>query len=291
MKSSKTHRNPDEAGLDWRVKTLADVRRLIVEADPEIVEERKWIKPTNPAGVPVWSHAGIVCTGETYKQAVKLTFARGAALQDPHKLFNAGLEGNVRRAIDISQGMTLDATAFKALIREAVALNEEFQSAKGKPGQKAISKALPERTTKPKPRRAASSDKVVLLTGGNPQIAKGDGDAPVQAFIAAMPGWKQDVGRRLDALISRLLPKARKAVKWNTPFYGVEGEGFFLGFHCMTKYVKVAFFNGASLDPMPPVESKQKAVRYLHIHENEAIDEKQLARWIKQASKMPGWTP
>ena|SRR5687767_5716151 len=131
-----------------------------------------------------------------------------------------------------------------------------------------------------------------LLSGGNPQIAKADGDAPVQAYIAAMPGWKRDVGRRLDALIVRTLPGVRKAVRWNTPFYGVEGgvegRGWFLGFHCITKYVKVAFFRGASLRPVPPVESKQKDVRYFHIHENDAIDEALLAGWIRQASDLPG---
>ncbi len=135
----------------------------------------------------------------------------------------------------------------------------------------------PKRATKPR-----------VLAGGNPQIAKGDGDAPVQAFIAAMPGWKRDVGLSLDALIVRTVPGVRKAVRWNTPFYGVEGKGWFLGFHCLTKHVKVAFFNGVALKPMPPVESKQKRVRYLHIFEAEMIDEAQLARWIKRAAKLPG---
>jgi hypothetical protein len=130
-----------------------------------------------------------------------------------------------------------------------------------------------------------------LLSGGNPQIAKADGDAPVRAFIAAMPGWKQDVGRRLDRLISKTVPDVQKAVRWNTPFYGLEGRGWFLGFHCLTNYVKVAFMQGASLDPPPPVASKQKDVRYLHIHEDEPLDEKLLAAWIRQAAKLPGWKP
>ena len=125
-------------------------------------------------------------------------------------------------------------------------------------------------------------------SGGNPQIAKADGDAPVQAYIAAMPGWKRDVGRRLDALIVRTVPNVRKAVRWNTPFYGIEGQGWFLGFHCITKYVKVAFFRGASLRPLPPVESKQKDVRYLHIHEDDQLDEELVASWIRQASELPG---
>jgi hypothetical protein len=128
-----------------------------------------------------------------------------------------------------------------------------------------------------------------LLSGGNPQIPKGEGDAPVQAYIAAMPGWKRDVGRRLDALIERTVPDVRKAVKWNSPFYGVEGQGWFLSFHVFTRYVKVTFFRGASLDPVPPGESKQKEVRYLDIHEDDEWDEKLLASWIRQASKIPGW--
>ena len=131
--------------------------------------------------------------------------------------------------------------------------------------------------------------KPILLAGGNPQIAKADGDAPVQAYIAAMPGWKRDIGRRLDALIVRTVPKVRKAVKWNSPFYGIEGQGWFLDFHCFTKYVKVGFFRGASLRPVPPGESKVKDVRYLDIHEDDELDEAQLAGWVKQASQLPGW--
>jgi len=130
-----------------------------------------------------------------------------------------------------------------------------------------------------------------LLSGGNPQIAKGDGDAPVQAYIAAMPGWKSDIGRRLDALIVRTAPAVRKAVKWNSPFYGVEGQGWFLNFHCFTKYIKVAFFRGASLHPVPPGESKHKEVRYLDIHEDDGLDEAQMANWVKQAAASPGWIP
>jgi len=133
-----------------------------------------------------------------------------------------------------------------------------------------------------------TSRKPALLAGGNPQIAKAEGDAPVQAYIAAMPGWKRDVGRRLDALIVRTVPGVRKAVKWNSPFYGVEGQGWFLSFHTFTNYVKVTFFRGASLRPVPPGESKQKDVRYLDIRENE-LDEAQLAKWIRQAAALPGW--
>jgi hypothetical protein len=132
------------------------------------------------------------------------------------------------------------------------------------------------------------SEKPVLLAGGNPQIAKGYGDTPVQAYIAAMPGWKRDVGRRLDALIVRTVPGVRKAVKWNSPFYGAEGEGWFLSFHCFTNYVKLAFFRGTSLRPVPPGESKHKDVRYLDLHKEDRLDEAQFASWVKQASQLPG---
>lgn len=272
MKKSDAAQGPSPSALiskriaelgDWRGKTLGRVRALIKEADPEIVEEWKWVKPTNP-GTPVWSHDGIVCTGESYKSVVKLTFPKGASLKDPARLFNASLEGNARRAIDIREGEDVDESALKALVRQAVALN---------------------RSAKSNPRR---SGKPALLSGGNPQIPKGEGDRPVQAYIAAMPGWKRDVGRRLDALIVRTVPGVRKAVKWNSPFYGSDGEGWFLSFHCFTKYVKVTFFRGTSLRPVPPGESKHKAVRYFDIREDDEVDEAQLAAWVKQASRLPG---
>jgi hypothetical protein len=156
------------------------------------------------------------------------------------------------------------------------------------------SKTKPKATKKPAratKRKAPSADgKPVLLSGGNPQIAKGDGAAPVKAYLAAMPGWKRDVGRKLDALIVRTVPDVQKAVKWNSPFYGVAGRGFFLSFHCMTKYIKVTFFRGTSLRPMPPGESKSPDVRYLDIREEDPLHE-QLASWIAQASKLPGWVP
>ena len=146
------------------------------------------------------------------------------------------------------------------------------------------------------PKRAARPARTdagtpTLLAGGNPRIPKGDGDAPVQAYIEAMPGWKREVGRRLDELIVRTVPDVRKAVRWNSPFYGVEGQGWFLNVHCFTRYVKVAFFRGASLRPLPPGESKQEAVRYLDIHEDDPFDEAQLASWVEQASRLPGWSP
>jgi hypothetical protein len=258
------------------VETLEEIRRLVREADPEIVEERKWKKPSNPSGVPVWSHAGTVCTGETYKQVVKLTFARGASLPDPRKLFNSSLEGATRRAIDIHEGESLDAEAFQDLIRAAVAQNLGSSRLKEDAAKRAVGAGSNE------------SRRVKLLSGGNPQIAKGYGDVPVQAYIAAMPGWKSDVGRRLDAIIERTVPGVRKAVKWNSPFYGVEDDVWFLNFHCFTKYIKVAFFRGLLLRPIPPGASKHRDVRYLDIRENDRLDEAQIASWVKQASRLPG---
>lgn len=141
------------------------------------------------------------------------------------------------------------------------------------------------------PRRTPSESAApVLLAGGNPQIAKADGDAPVQAYIAAMPGWKRDIGVRLDAIIERTIPDVRKAVRWNSPFYAAPGHGWLLNIHCFTKYVKVAFFDGASLDPPPPGVSKDEKVRYLDIYEDRPFDEEQFTRWVKQASDLPGWS-
>lgn len=235
---------------------MARMRALILEADPEMTEEWKWM------GTPVWSHNGNVCTGETYKSVVKLTFAKGASLPDPAGLFNSSLEGNTRRAIDIREGETVDARAFKALIKAAVAAN------------------------------GSSGKKVVLLSGGNPQIAKADGDAPVQAYIAAMPGWKSDLGKRLDELIVRIVPGVRKAVKWNSPFYGVGGQGWFLSFHVLTRYVKVTFFAGMSLDPLPPGGTERSGeARWIDIYERDGLDEAQMAKWVKQAAALPGWDP
>jgi hypothetical protein len=149
-------------------------------------------------------------------------------------------------------------------------------AAKAAKPRKAAPKAQPDKTSEP-----------VLLSGGNPQIAKAYGDAPVQAYIAAMPGWKRELGRRLDALITRTVPRVHKAVKWNSPFYGLEGEGWFVSYHCFAKYVKVTFFRGTSLRPVPPGESKHPEVRYLDIHEGQ-LDETQFTDWVKQASRLPG---
>lgn len=254
---------------DWRGEALEAVRRLIHEADPEVVEEWKW------KGTPVWSHAGNVCTGETYKQVVKLTFPRGASLEDPRGLFNSSLEGNTRRAIDIREGESLDPEAFKDLIRAAVEANLRARAPKARASAKS----------------GANAGTVKLLSGGNPQIAKADGDEPVQAYIDAMPGWTRDVGRRLDELIVRAVPGVRKAVKWNCPLYGVEGQGWFLSFHVFTRYVKVAFFRGSALQPPPPVASKDENARYFHVHEGDDIDAAQFASWVEQAAALPGWTP
>jgi len=153
--------------------------------------------------------------------------------------------------------------------------------------QRAVAKAPRSAKTAPKS-PARKPAKPVLLSGGNPQIAKADGDAPVRAYIAAMPGWKQDIGRRLDALIVRTVPAVQKAMRWNSPFYGIEGRGWFLGLHCITKYVKVAFFKGTSLQPLPLVASKNEGTRYFHIHEGDPLDEELLASWFRQASEQPG---
>jgi hypothetical protein len=266
---------------DWRGERLAEIRKLIHEVDPDVIEEWKWM------GTPVWSHDGMYVLANAHKEKVKLQFFHGAHLKDPKKLFNAGLEGNKWRAIDFHPGDKIDKAALKALLREAIAYNGSHSVPKSKGSRK----VMPKKKAKKKAKKAKTKDaKPALLTGGNPQIAKADGDAPVRRYIAAMPGWKRAAGRRLDALITRTVPGVQKAVKWNSPFYGV-GEGWFLNFHCFTKYIKVAFFRGTSLRPPPPGASKHAEVRYLDIHEDEALDEKLLASWIRQAAKLPGWVP
>lgn len=176
-------------------------------------------------------------------------------------------------------------------------------AAKAKASSKAKTKAAPSASTKAKTqkktkaqpkakaRAPASGGAVRLLSGGNPQIAKGEGDAPVQAYLAAMPGWKSEVGRWLDALITRAVPGVRKAVKWNSPFYGVEGQGWFLGVHSYTSYVKVAFFRGTLLKPPPPGPSKSGEVRYVDLREQERPSDEQMSSWVKQAAAIPGWNP
>jgi hypothetical protein len=175
---------------DWRGKRLAEIRKLIHEVDPEVIEEWKWM------GTPVWSHEGMYVLANPHKGKVKVTFFHGAQLSDPKKLFNAGLDGNKWRAIDLHEGDKIDKAAFKALLREAIAYNTTHS----------VPKSKGSRGSKPK---KTKSKKTKLLSGGNPQIAKADGDAPVQAYIAAMPGWKRELGVRLDAIV-------HKAVKWNS---------------------------------------------------------------------------
>jgi hypothetical protein len=231
---------------------------------------------------------------------VKLTFAKGARVPDPSRLFNSSLEGNTRRAIDIREGEKVNAAAFKALVKAAVVQNSA--SAKKSSTRPRATKSWGEDMAGKASRKSARlankktdakriAAKPTLLAGGNPQIPKGDGDAPVQAYIAAMPGWKRDLGRRLDALIVRAVPGVRKAVKWNSPFYGVENQGWFLSFHTFTNYVKVAFFRGTLLHPLPPGESKHKDVRYLDIREEDQLDEAQFVGWVRQAATLPGWVP
>ncbi|MBL9013680.1 MAG: DUF1801 domain-containing protein [Myxococcales bacterium] len=152
------------------------------------------------------------------------------------------------------------------------------------PAARVRAKAAPKRMAAP------ARGKVRLLSGGNPQIPKGEGDAPVKAYIAAMPGWKSAVGKRIDALVGKTVPGVRKAVKWNSPFYGLPGQGWFLAMHVFTRYIKLTFFKGTSLDPIPPGTSKHPEVRYLDLHEEGAFDEARLRRWIGQAAAIPGWS-
>lgn len=159
--------------------------------------------------------------------------------------------------------------------------SDDKKTAAAPAASKAMRKKVKPDVTKTEP--------VKLLSGGNPQIAKADGDAPVQAYIAALPGWKKDVARRVDALIVKTVPHVHKAVKWNSPFYGIEGHGWFLSMHAFAKYVKVAFFRGSSLNPVPPGDSKSPDTRYLDIREGDNVDEAQLAAWIRQAAEIPGW--
>jgi len=154
-----------------------------------------------------------------------------------------------------------------------------------KPKAKPKAKPMARKASSPKAGR-----KVVLLSGGNPQIPMGDGEAPVKAYLAAMPGWKRDIGKGLDALITKAIPGVHKAVKWNSPMYGIEGQGFFLSFHCFDRYVKVTFFRGTSLEPLPPGPSKVKGTRCVDVHEGQ-LDEAQMTRWVKEAAAIPGWTP
>lgn len=267
----------------WRGATLARMRKLIRAAHKDVREEWKW-------DIPVWSLDGIICTGEVYKAVVKLTFPKGASLADPTALFNSSLAGNTRRALDIREGEAVDAKAFTALVKAAIAHNQGGKTtrpAKAAKGAKPAKNAKPAKATKIAT-ASPSTKPVRLLSGGNPQIAKAFGDAPVQAYIAALGDWRRDVVARIDALTTRALPEVQKAVKWNSPLYGMEGRGWFMGLHLYDKYVKVAFFRGAELTPLPPDPSKDRFTRYVNVREG-ALDEAQMTRWVKQAAKLPGW--
>ncbi len=159
-----------------------------------------------------------------------------------------------------------------------------------RPRRSPAKKKSPGGKTKPVPRSKRPA-RVRLLSGGNPQIAKADGDAPVQAWIEALPGWKVETARWFDRLVVRAVPKVQKAVRWNSPFYGIEGQGWFLGIHALTRYLKIAFFRGTLLQPMPPGASKSKEVRYLDLYETDLRDEAQMVAWLQQAAALPGWIP
>ncbi|WP_373998457.1 DUF1801 domain-containing protein [Bdellovibrio bacteriovorus] len=168
---------------------------------------------------------------------------------------------------------------------------KKISKASKKVAKKVIRKKTAENKKTASKASSQKSSKVKLLSGGNPQIAKADGDAPIQAYIAAMPGWKSNVGKTIDKVITKTLPNVQKAVKWNSPFYGVEGKGWIINVHCFTKYVKITFFAGGLLKPKPPGISKYEKIRHLNILETDKIDEKQLTDWVKQASKVEGWIP
>lgn len=172
---------------------------------------------------------------------------------------------------------------------------ESKPAAKGKAKGKAPTRKPAARAAKSKPvarsKPAAKSKPVQLLAGGNPRIAKADGDAPVQAYIAALPGWKREIGRRVDALVVRSVPGVCKAVKWNSPFYGLPGQGWLLSLHAFKHYVKLAFFRGSALRPLPPGDSTSEDTRYLDVHETDQLNERQLGAWLKQAAALPGWKP
>jgi hypothetical protein len=183
-------------------------------------------------------------------------------------------------------GMATKATK-KTGTRSQSATKKATRKPASKPAKKAVGKASKKPAAKPATKAANSRPR--LLSGGNPQIPKGEGDAPVRAYIAAMPGWKRAIGERLDTLVTRAVPGVRKAVKWNSPFYGApRAEGWFLSFHCFDRYIKVTFFRGQSLQPVPPEASKMEGTRYVHLREGEAFDERQLTDWVKQASRLPG---
>ena len=274
MARTATKKSPDELSAeeridarvaelgDWRGARLAVFRKLIHEAEPDVTEEWKW------RGTPVWEYNGILLVGDGFKDKVKLTFQSGAMLRDRDNVFNAGLSGNKWRAIDSFEGDEIDKAGFKKLVREAVSYNTKQRLSKAKGGM--------------------VDGKPVLLSGGNPQMPKSEGDAPVQAYIAAIPRWKSDLARRLDEIIVRNVPEVRKAMRWNSPFYGVEGRGWFVSYHVFSRYVKVTFLNGASLNPVPCGGGNDPDSRWVDIYEGE-LDEEQMADWVRQSAAVPGW--
>ena len=247
---------------DWRGEKLAELRDLIRDAEPDVQEG------LDSHGTPVWSYNGVLLVGDGFKDKVKLTFDNGAMLKDPKNVFNAGLDENKRRSIDLSEGDDVDKTAFKAMVRQAVSYNTRQLLAKTKGGM--------------------IDDKPVLLSGGNPQIPKSDGDAPIQTYINAIPGWKRETTRRIDEIIVENVPGVLKAVRWNSPFYGIEGQGWFVSYHMFSRYIKITFLNGATLDPEPPGSGKDPDSRWIDIYEGE-LDERQLAEWVRQSAAVPGW--
>jgi len=271
------------AYTDWRGETLGQLRALIHAAVPTVVEEWKW-------GGPVWSSNGLICTGEVYKATVKLTFAHGAALDDPARLFNSSLSGGTRRAIDLREAERVNARAFKALVKAAAKRNA-VEAKSAKPKKPTAAKTLTARKTSTAAKSATAQTpakaRVRLLSGDNPQIAKAYGDAPVQEYIAAIPDWRGEAAVKLDALIVRTVPNAQKAVKWNSAFYGKDAGRWFLCFHVFAKYLKVTFFRGTSLTPIPPEPSKTPETRYAHIVDS-VFDEALFTKWIKQAAALPG---
>jgi len=242
---------------------------------------------------PVWFLEGNPIVGYSkLKDSVRLLFWSGQSFDEELLHKEGKFQAAEARYTAVSEVDTKDLARWLAKARDIQwdyknivkrkwrleRLDVAPKSAASKPSKKAGKTAAPAKT----------DTKVKLLSGGNPQIPKGDGDAPVRDYIAAMPGWKQEVGLAIDRLVAKNVPGVQRAVRWNTPFYGVKGNGWFLCFHCMTKYVKVTLFRGTSLKPIPPETSKVEEVRYLHIHEGEPIDEKQLADWIRQAAALPG---
>lgn len=247
---------------DWRGQRLADFRALIHEAEPDVTEELQG------KGTIGWTYNGVFAVGDAHKDKVKLTFHSGATLRDANNLFNARPGEDKSRTINSFETDEIDGASFKRLVRAAVSYNTKQILSKAKGGM--------------------LDGKPVLLSGGNPQIPKSDGDAPVQAYIAAIPRWKRDLARRLDEIVVGNVPEVRKAMRWNSPFYGIKGQGWFVSYHVFSRYIKVTFLNGALLDPVPPGGGKDPDSRWIDIYEGK-LDEEQMAEWVRQSAALPGW--